>query len=478
MAEENLQLALTIRKDIGDRNGETGSYRYLANVFLSIGDYGKAKEHLDEALTISKEIGDRKGESTAYGNLGNVFFSLGEYGKAKEYFEKALAIATEIGDKRGEASCYGNLGAVYDSLREYRKAKEYVEKSLAMREETGDRKGRGSSYGYLGSLFCSLGEYVKAKENFEKSLLISKAIGHREGEAAAFANLGVVFHYLGEYSKAREYYHEAIGISKEIGNHETELKYHKMLTCDIIWEGNIQKAISNLLACLYKCEDMRGFLTHHDEFNVYFSDEHASLYWKLSELPRHAGNPNKALSVVEFGRARALANLMSTQYGVEKQAFVNPESCVGIESVIEKEKSCTYLYTSYIDSCVFLWILRPNKSAILRQINISDSAVTSESITDLKKFLSKDISFRKFHTLLQGHCEDRSLFLVNSCQPTRKPSHEGYRIVEDDDEDSLEPDPSLSLYYKLIIAPGQIYLRNPKLSLSLIVPYTVFHLQR
>ena len=32
-------------------------------------------------------------------SLGNVFLSLGEYVKAKEYYEKALAISIEIGDK-------------------------------------------------------------------------------------------------------------------------------------------------------------------------------------------------------------------------------------------------------------------------------------------------------------------------------------------------------------------------------------------
>ncbi len=54
-------------------------------MFQSIGDFTKAKEHLETALTISKEIGDRNGKSTNYANLGKLFKLLGEYVKAEEY---------------------------------------------------------------------------------------------------------------------------------------------------------------------------------------------------------------------------------------------------------------------------------------------------------------------------------------------------------------------------------------------------------
>ena len=49
-----------------------------------------------------------------YGNLGTVFISLGQYDKAKEHLEKALAVQIEIGNKEGEATSYGNLGTVFD----------------------------------------------------------------------------------------------------------------------------------------------------------------------------------------------------------------------------------------------------------------------------------------------------------------------------------------------------------------------------
>ena len=77
-------------------------------MFQSLGEYGKAKEYLEKALTIRKEIGDREGEGSCYGNLGTLFQHAGEYERAREYYEKALAIRSEIGDRKGEAADYVN----------------------------------------------------------------------------------------------------------------------------------------------------------------------------------------------------------------------------------------------------------------------------------------------------------------------------------------------------------------------------------
>ncbi|CAH3113918.1 unnamed protein product, partial [Pocillopora meandrina] len=159
------------------------SMKELADKYLRRSRFAEAKKLFEsKALAIATEIGDRGGERVCYGNLGNVFLSLGEYQKAKEYHENALAIATEIGAREGEGTCYGNLGCVFESLGEYQKAKEYHEKALAIATEIGAREGEGRCYGNLGDVFLSLGEYQKAKEYCEKAIVIATQIGDRKGE--------------------------------------------------------------------------------------------------------------------------------------------------------------------------------------------------------------------------------------------------------------------------------------------------------
>ena len=130
----------------------------------------------------------QRGEVSSYENLETVFISLGEYDKAKEYLEKALAIKTRIVDKQGEAAIYSNLGTVFKRLREYDKAKEYLEKKLVIKKGIGDKRGEARLYGNLGTVFISLGECDKAKEYLEKALAIKKEICDKTGEAASYGN--------------------------------------------------------------------------------------------------------------------------------------------------------------------------------------------------------------------------------------------------------------------------------------------------
>ena len=85
----------------------------MAELYYLQSKYKESKMLYNEALSIMKEIRNRQGQSACYGNLGTVYENLGEYGKAKTYQENALVIRKEIGDQQGKALCYGNLGTVY-----------------------------------------------------------------------------------------------------------------------------------------------------------------------------------------------------------------------------------------------------------------------------------------------------------------------------------------------------------------------------
>ena len=52
-------------------------------MFQSVREYGKAKEYLEQALSIRIQIGDKEGQAADYGNLGIVFQSVDEHEKAK-----------------------------------------------------------------------------------------------------------------------------------------------------------------------------------------------------------------------------------------------------------------------------------------------------------------------------------------------------------------------------------------------------------
>ena len=462
-AKEHFQGALKIRKEIGDREGEASSYGMLGNLCRSQGEYVTAEGYFRKELAITKEIGDRYSEASAYAGLGRLFESLGEYAKAAEYYREALAIRAQIGDRSGEASCYQCLGFVFQYLCEYVQAKEYLEKALEMNLEIGNRVGEAACYEILGILFQSVGEYVKAEEYHRKALSIRKEIGNIQGEGLSYGNLGTVFLCRGEDVKAKEYNDKALAISKKIGDAETEFQCYLNLTWIMMSQGNLEEAFSSLFASIAKCEHLRHFLKDNDQFKISFSDVHVFPYRMLSSMFCLIGKPYQALYVVELGGARALADLMSARYFVGRRISVNPKSWVGIEKVMEKEKNCTCLYISYFSQNVFLWILKADKTMQFRQIDVNEHSGLGEFVQNLDDFWGKN-AFRKFHFLSQNHCEDRSLLSLNTTHSKHQPQRDS---LEEEKDANQDPETSLALYYKLVIAPVADLLDQPEI---IIVP--------
>ena len=453
-AKEYLEKALAIRIQIGDKIGVAADYGNLGTVFQSLSEYDKAKEYLEKALAIKRQIGDKKGVAADYGNLGTVFLSLGEYDKAKEYLEKALAIKIQIGDKRGEADSYGRLGSVFQCLRKYQEAKEYHEKALAIRIDIGDRAGEALSYVELGTVFQSLGEYDKPKEYHEKALAIKIEIGSKVGEAQCYGKLGSLLHSFGEHVMAENYLEKAVSISQDTGVLMLEVGCLGLLTLVKLSQVKFQEAFDCLLLSVKRSENLSGHFRENDQFKISFSDVCDFPYQNLAALFVSLGNPNNALYVLELARARALADLMASQYALDWQISADPQSWIGIDKIMNKEGHCSCLYISYYGQDLFLWILKANGVIYFRKIAVDKKMVGVGLVEVLDDFFAK--SFRSLGVLPRVNCEDRSL---NDNEPKLYSREEEELATRGDDDFEL----SLSLFYNMIIAPVADLLEGPEI---------------
>ena len=471
-AETYQKNALVIRKEIGDKQGEAACYGNLGTVYASLSEYGKAETYQKNALVIRKEIGDKQGEAACYGNLGTVYHSRGEYGKAETYQKNALVIRKEIGDKKGEATCYGNLGTMYQSLGEYGKAETYQKNALVIRKEIGDKQGEAACYGNLGTVYHSLGEYGNSETYQKNALVIRKEIGEKQGEAASYINLGSLFCSLGKYAEAKDFHERALALSREIRYVELEASAHLNLAYDVISEGNVSlqdDVFSNLLACIHMCEKMRSFLGRHDQFKINFLDKHNLSYQLLSAMYCHyLGDAKEALCVLELGRGRALADLISAQYSAQQKISVNPLSWPDIERIVKKENDCNCLYISYFCEDIFLWVLEGNKPTLFRKVNVNECFVQKGMERNVQEVFSEK-TFRTFNVLPhdQEHYEDRSLSFLKAVDSTHETSTEesspAFRPVETEEEENLQPVPTLAECYQMIIAPVANFLDEPEI---------------
>ena len=474
-AKEYVQKSLQISNEIGAKNEEARCYRLLGVVFVSLGEYVKAKDYIHKALQITKEISDKGEEALSYGTLGVVFLSLGEYVKAEEHFQRALQISKEIGAKNEETTCYENLGAVFQSRGEYVKAKEHFQRALQMRKEIGGKQAEAADYINLGYVLQSLNECFTAEECLQKALAMNKEIGQKKGEAFCYLNLGTLRFYTGEYFNAKEHYDKALATGSEIGCIELQFNSHLHLALNTLkMTGNIDEAVSSFRASIQNCEEMRGFLRGNDQFHISFSDMHALPFQFLSLLLCKSSKFHEALYVVELGRARALADMMSAQYSVEQQISVNPRSL--FERTVTNESNYACLYISYFLHVLLLWVLKRNKNILFRMKNVNDCFGDKEAIRSTDEIFS-DIIFRNFGVSpTEENCEDRSLFPSNAgCVTVASSCGDGdevSRMIEEDDEDQHIDPPNLTQCYQMIIAPVADLLDEPEV---IIVPDRVFY---
>ncbi|XP_078353057.1 tetratricopeptide repeat protein 28-like [Oculina patagonica] len=334
--------------------------------------------------------------------------------------------------------------------------------------QIGDREGEATCYANVGDLFLSLGDHVKPKEYYEKAFAIAVEIGSKRTEAAICNKLGKLFQSLGGYVAAEEYLEKALSISKEIRAGETEFGCYCSLTRTKLSQEKFEEAVYYLFQSIEKCEDLRSFNADNDQIKISLADEHAFPYLQLSVLLCAAGNFKDALYTVELGRARALADLMATQYSAETHISANPQSWIGIENVIKRESNCTCLYISYTDAQVLLWILKTSGAIHFRHITVDEKTLHTrlgKVATYLDEFFAiMATSFRSFGILPEELCEDRSL---NDIEPEPDSSREEYLAALRQGKDEDDPKPSLTLFHEMLIDPVSDLLKEPEI---IIVP--------
>ena len=500
-AKEYHEKALAIAIEIGDKRGEGNINGNLGAVFDSRCEYQKAKEYYEEALAIAIEIGDRPGEGTRNRNLGAMFHSLSEYQKAKEYLEKAFAIAIETGDKQGEGDINRILGAVFESLGEYQTAKEYHKKALAIAIEIGNRKGEGWTYSSLGyvyfmlgknlqakehldeavgvslaigdrnleaqaitslaAVFASVNDYQKAKEHYEKALTICRECGIRKLEANIYGRFGNLFRLLGESGKAEDYLEKACSISSQLGHKMTEFLSLLSITQLKVSQSELVETNECLLRCIRKYEQIRSLLKGNSEFEISLLEEYGTFpYQLLTNLLCRTGKFRDALYAEELGRARVLAGFMADKYSLESHFTTDPQSWSGIEKSVKTESNCVFLYVSYRERQVFLWVLKGNGDIFFRATDEVDiDTLIAEQVCDVEGVFKK--SAAGFGVLPAANCEDRSL---NDNVTTSL--HEESRANLRGDE-TKDTERTHQLCYKWIVAPVADLLTEPEI---IIVP--------
>ncbi|WP_293154154.1 MULTISPECIES: CHAT domain-containing protein [unclassified Microcoleus] len=361
-----------VAREIGDRKQEANSLGNSGLVYYSLGQYDKAIEDHKQSLVIKREIGDRQGEANSLCNLGNAYDSLGQYDKAIEFHEQSRKVSEEIGYRKGEANSLGNLGTAYQSLGEYDKAIKSHQQSLDISREIGDRQAEAISIGNLGKTYQSLGQYGKVIKSHQQSLDISREIGDRQGEAISIGNLGLAYYSRGQYDKAIEFSEQSLVISREIGDRVGESISFSNLGVTLFKNNQLAEAELTLYASIKIRETLRSELIN-DDHKISFFETQADAYRLLQKVLVAQTKFDEALEISEMGRTRAFVELLQKTLSPNDFATNEITNKLSIPKIqqIARDRNSTIVEYSIIDSDnLYIWVIQPNGNITHRTANL------------------------------------------------------------------------------------------------------------
>ena len=241
-AQEKLERAFAIYREIGDWLEQADTLNSLANLAANKGDLVQSRLYHEEGLAIARKVGHWRVEAGILLNLSETDMEQGDYHQAQRRCEQTLAIARETGHRTIEESAIISLGTIALHLGKYAQARKLLERGLAMSRETGDEWNEARTLYHLGNTAEAQGENTLAESYYWRAWELSRNIVDREGEGYILTHLAYLKAQQGMYDEAQAIIQQAIGIRRELGN-SAHIKESLSVLAQISFEqGNIRQA--------------------------------------------------------------------------------------------------------------------------------------------------------------------------------------------------------------------------------------------
>ncbi|NET72761.1 MAG: CHAT domain-containing protein, partial [Sphaerospermopsis sp. SIO1G2] len=351
-ALEFLNQALTLNREVTNREGEANTMIIIGEVYSSLGKNQKALDIYNQALPIFKTVGNRKGEAIILEHIGRVYDSLGDKKKALDSYNQALPIFKQLGNQRWQAITMLSIGFVYSSVGEMQKALNIYNQALPLHRAMGEKGAEAVTIIKIGEIYDSLGEKQKALQFYNQALPLTRLVGDKGWEANAIVSIGNIYNFLGEKQTALKFYNQALPLTKIISNKRAEATILNNIGSIYDSLGDEQKALN-----LYH----QALLIHRAEGDkrreAYALNNIGSLYYSLGEKQKVLQMYNQALSLFQIvgdriGEANTFRNLASFQRSQGKldSALIQIQSAINITEDLRTKITSQSLRTSYFST--------------------------------------------------------------------------------------------------------------------------------
>ncbi|MBA2807309.1 tetratricopeptide repeat protein [Streptomyces sp. KM273126] len=204
-------------KSCSHRLGEARLRNGLGVALRDAGRYEEALRVFDVALALRRDIGDRRGEALVLHNVGLTRLEMGDPDRAGSLFRAALAIRQESEDIRGVARDHSAIGEVESLVGHHTEAITHLTAALGMVTGTGDAYQEVLIRRRLGQAHMRAGDRAAARSHLATALELLSEAGVVFDEGTIHEALGELEEQEGNLTSAREHYARAEAVYHGLG---------------------------------------------------------------------------------------------------------------------------------------------------------------------------------------------------------------------------------------------------------------------
>jgi len=195
-----------------------GEVAYIEAAYMGRGELGDAMAHHQRALEIRREAGDRRGESLSLSRIGVIHERRDEHDEARACYEEALRIAGELDFPEGMSRPFVHIGAAKEragdlsgALADYRRSVAAVRRAHDVHALTFDLCNVASAAFRLDD------ELEPALELLREALELAEGMEFKLAELRVHQVTGEVCASAGRPEDARREYEAAMNIGDAVG---------------------------------------------------------------------------------------------------------------------------------------------------------------------------------------------------------------------------------------------------------------------
>jgi CHAT domain-containing protein/Flp pilus assembly protein TadD len=325
-------------------------------MLANAGRFDQAEDVLRKLLERATVAGDTYNRASALLNLSFSKLRRNRYDESIKYSSPALELAETIHAGRIAAVANDNLGIAYTVLHDLDRAADHQNKAIAQLREIDDLRNLEDALGGLGNIHLLGHKPELAAQDFEEAFAIAKRTDVTEDAVRWAGRLAFALIEQKNWSAAESWNRQAYALREQLKNLDQE-PYLQLNTAAIAnGRGNFQEAqrlyleliseskgvpyvewdahmrLGSLLAGkeqfgeanaeyergLAAIERVRSGLLQ-DDYRLTYHDLQMEFFKDYVELLVTEGNTERALQVVEYSRARVLAEKLGLQPGAISQ---------------------------------------------------------------------------------------------------------------------------------------------------------------